>query len=100
MKRIGTPNSSNDKFERAKKKVAKLRDFYGHLMIYLIFVVVFIWLNMRSGGFPWAIFPIAGWGFGILGHAAETFDYHIFFGKDWENRKIRQFMEEEDDIRF
>ncbi|MEM7186737.1 MAG: 2TM domain-containing protein [Bacteroidota bacterium] len=100
MKRIGTPTSSSEKYRRAKEKVAKIRDFYGHLTIYLIFVVVFIWINSYSGGFPWAIFPIAGWGLGVLGHAAETFEYNIFFGKDWEQRKIREFMDEEEEIRF
>jgi len=58
---------------------------------------VFIWLNYISGaGFPWAIFPIGGWGFGVLGHAAETFNYNPFFGKDWEERKIKKLMDDDD----
>lgn len=91
-------NPSEQKYKRAKKKVERIKCFYEHLAIYAIFVVVFIWLNLRSGSdFPWAIFPIAGWGLGVLGHASETFGYSIFFGKDWETRKIRKLMDEEDE---
>jgi|TARA_R100000479_G_scaffold33554_2_gene13917 sensor histidine kinase YesM len=88
---------SEKKYERAKERVQKLKGFYGNLTMYLIFIPIFIWLNYKSGtNFPWAIFPIAGWGMGVLAHAAETFNYNPFFGKDWEKRKIKELMEEDD----
>lgn len=88
---------SEKRYERAAEHVKKLKGFYGHLAVYSIFVPVFIYLNFISGSdFPWAIFPIAGWGFGVLGHASETFEWNPFFNKDWEARKIRQYMEEDD----
>tara|TARA_R110002124_G_scaffold5301_1_gene33191 strand:- start:211694 stop:213028 length:1335 start_codon:yes stop_codon:yes gene_type:complete len=88
---------SEKKYSYAKEQVEKLKGFYIHLTIYLIFIPVFIWLNYISGaGFPWAIFPIGGWGFGVLGHAAETFNYNPFFGKDWEERKIKKLMDDDD----
>lgn len=84
---------SEKKYKLAKKRVEKLKGFYVHLAIYIIFIPVLIFLNFISrAGFPWALFPIIGWGFGILGHATETFDYHPFFGKEWEARKIRKLM--------
>ncbi|MFC7357551.1 2TM domain-containing protein [Jejudonia soesokkakensis] len=88
---------SDKKYELAKEHVDKLKGFYVHLTIYLLFVPFFIWLNFKSGtGFPWAIFPIGGWGLGVAGHAAETFNWNPFFGKDWEERKIRELMDKED----
>ncbi|RDK87138.1 2TM domain-containing protein [Marinirhabdus gelatinilytica] len=87
---------SEKRMERAKEYVEKLKGFYIHLTIYCIFIPVFIWLNYRSNaGFPWAIFPIVGWGFGVMGHASETFDWNPFFNKSWEERKIKQFMDDE-----
>jgi hypothetical protein len=86
---------SGKRLERAKKKVEELKGFYIHFSIYLIMVPVFIYLNAKSTSFPWAIFPIGGWGFGVLGHASEVFGWNPFFGKDWEERKIRKFMEED-----
>lgn len=88
-----TPTTTErSRYEIARKRVEALKCFYTHLTIYLIFVVVFVWLNLTSSNFPWAIFPIAGWGLGVLGHASETFNYNIFFGKQWEERKIREMM--------
>jgi len=88
---------SEKKYARAKERVQKLKGFYGNLGMYLVFVPVFIWLNYKSGtNFPWALFPIAGWGMGVLAHAADTFNYNPFFGKDWEKRKIKELMEEDD----
>ena len=87
---------SEKKYEQAKEQVEKIKGFYIHATIYLIFVPVFIWLNLQSNaGFPWAIFPIGGWGFGVLGHAAETFNYNPFFGKEWEERKIKDLMDKD-----
>ncbi|MFT5437051.1 MAG: sensor histidine kinase YesM [Ulvibacter sp.] len=87
---------SEKKYALAKEQVEKMKGFYIHATIYFIFVPIFIWLNFQSNaGFPWAVFPIGGWGFGVLGHAAETFNYNPFFGKDWEERKIRDYMDKD-----
>lgn len=88
------------KYERAKEHVEKLKGFYVHFAIYLLMMPVFIFLNYRSTDFPWAIFPIVGWGFGVAGHAMETFNYNPLLGKDWEERKMKQFMEEENNTNF
>lgn len=88
---------SDKRLDRAKQYVEKLKGFYIHITIYFIFVPVFIWLNYQSNsGFPWAIFPILGWGFGVFGHASETFQWNPFFNRSWEERKIRKYMEEDD----
>ena len=83
------------KYDRAKEYVEKLKGFYAHFVIYLLMMPVFIYLNYISTGFPWALFPIIGWGFGIAGHAMETFNYNPLLGKNWEERKMKQFMEED-----
>jgi cytochrome b561 len=88
---------SEKKYKLAKNKVEKLKAFYVHLTIYLMMVPVFLYLNyISNAGFPWALFPIVGWGIGITSHASETFNYNPFFGKDWEERKIRELMDEDD----
>lgn len=96
MKTFNTTSAYN----RAQQQVERLKSFYTHLAIYLIFVPFFIFLNFKSGVIPWAIFPIAGWGLGVLGHAAETFSWNIFFGKDWQERKIKALMEKENREQF
>jgi hypothetical protein len=88
---------SEKRYKLAKKRVEKLKVFYIHFAIYCICVPVFIYLNFLSrAGFPWALFPIVGWGIGVTSHASETFNYNPFFGKNWEDRKIRELMDKED----
>ncbi|MEZ4875914.1 MAG: 2TM domain-containing protein [Flavobacteriaceae bacterium] len=83
------------RYERAKKHVEQLKGFYVHFTIYLIMVPVFIVLNLKTTDFPWAIFPIVGWGMGVIGHAMEVFHWNPFLGKNWEERKIRELMDKE-----
>jgi sensor histidine kinase YesM len=88
---------SGKKYDRAKKHVDELKGFYIHFAIYLIMVPVFIFINFKGGGgFPWAAFPIVGWGVGVSGHAMEVFNYNPFLGKNWEERKIRELMDKDD----
>lgn len=87
---------SEKKYKLAKKRVEKIKGFYIHLAIYIMMVPVFIYLNyISNAGFPWALFPIVGWGIGVSSHASETFNYNPFFGKDWEERKIRELMDKD-----
>lgn len=90
-----TSTTNSERYERARRRMEEIRGFYVHLTIYLIFVPVFIFINYKTTSFPWAIFPIVGWGIGVLGHAAEAFQYNIFFGKNWEERKIKRLLEDD-----
>ncbi|HBR54787.1 MAG TPA: 2TM domain-containing protein [Flavobacteriaceae bacterium] len=92
-------NTTDFRRKEAIEKVERLKGFYTHFTIYLIFVPIFISINYFGGSnFPWAIFPIVGWGIGVAGHATETFGWNPFFGKDWERRKIEEFMEDDNPL--
>lgn len=82
-----------NRYRDARKRVEQLKAFYFHLAIYLLAVPGFIYLNtISSPNFPWALFPIFGWGLGVASHAMEAFNYHPFLGKNWEEQKIRKIM--------
>ena len=51
--------------EAAVKRLEARRDFWNHLFIYLAVT--------NGGGYFWPIWPMAGWGIGVLAHAWETF---------------------------
>ena len=36
------------------------------------------------------------WGIGLAFHAAKVFGYSPFFSKDWEQRQISKYVEEEE----
>jgi hypothetical protein len=36
-----------------------------------------------------------GWGIGLFFHAMKVFNWFPFFNKEWEEKKIKQYMEQE-----
>jgi hypothetical protein len=60
--------------EEAVRRIKAKRDFRGHLLVYLLVntLLVLIWLTIAitaGAWFPWPVFPLAGWGIGLLLHA-------------------------------
>jgi uncharacterized ion transporter superfamily protein YfcC len=65
---------TDDLRARAVKRLKKRRDFYGHLLIFVMvntFLVV-IWAVTNSGGFFWPIFPMVGWAIGVVMNAWDV----------------------------
>ncbi|MBT8297226.1 MAG: 2TM domain-containing protein [Maribacter sp.] len=83
------------RYEKAKKQVEELKGFYGNLTAYCIVIPFLAIVNYNTTGFPWVIFPAIGWGFGVTVHGMEVFGYNPLWGKSWEERKIRQLMDDE-----
>lgn len=60
--------------EQAVKRLAKKRDFHIHLLIYVMvntFLTIIWW--MTGANFFWPIFPIAGWGIGVVANAWDAY---------------------------
>ncbi|SCY09442.1 2TM domain-containing protein [Nonlabens sp. Hel1_33_55] len=96
---MNTQESYQERYTRAKARVEELKAFYNHVIIYLIINSGLAALNYYSNewSFPWFLFPLLGWGIGLLSHAAGVFRLNPFTGKDWENRKLQELMENEED---
>jgi hypothetical protein len=61
--------------DRAVTQLKKRRDFYGHLLVYVLvntFLVV-IWAVVGAHGFFWPVFPIVGWGIGVVMNAWDVY---------------------------
>jgi hypothetical protein len=61
--------------ERAVKRLKKRRDFVGHLLVYALVnsFLVLIWALTNDGGFFWPVFPIVGWGIGVVMNAWDVY---------------------------
>lgn len=97
-KRVGMQESqqsyiSEKRYQKAKERVEAIKGFYGNLTAYCIVIPFLVWLNFRTTSFPWAIFPAMGWGFGVLMHGMEAYGYNPLWGKSWEERKIKELMD-------
>ena len=87
--------NKTDKYLRAKKRVEEIKGFYGNLLAYLIVIPLLVWVNSWSSNFPWVIFPAVGWGIGVILNGLCAFGYSPILGRNWEERKIREFMSED-----
>jgi hypothetical protein len=85
-----------DRYYKAQKKVIEIRKFYEHLTVYVLCNLIVMVVNlMTSPGFLYFVFCILGWGIGIVLHGLKAFGYAPFFNKEWENQKIKEFMDKE-----
>lgn len=94
-------NLENSKYVRAIERVEKLKEFYQNLASYIIVIPILIYINLEfSPFFHWFWFPMIGWGIGIIFHWLEANNYNIFLGKNWEEKKIKEIMDQENKNRF
>lgn len=92
-----TPSSENKTAEalerEARKRVRALRDFYSHAATYAAVNVLLVVINLMQGsGYFWAIWPILGWGIGLVSHAISVYGTSGIGGKEWEERKVREYI--------
>ena len=76
--------------DRAIKRLKKRRDFFAHLLVYVLVnaFVVAIWALTNPDGFFWPIFPLAGWGIGVVMNA-----WDVFLNDEFDEEQIRREME-------
>jgi len=89
------------KYQEALKRVKKIKGFYTHLMIYIIInigLLITKYVNMDTDDnfWRWQTFnTVLFWGIGLAAHGLSVFMPGMLMGKDWEERKIREFMDKE-----
>jgi hypothetical protein len=94
---MDTNYNEDERYYQAKKKVEEIKKFYQHLTVYLLCNLIVIAVNlMTSPGFLYFIFCLLGWGIAIVLHGLKTFDYAPFFDKDWQERKVKELMEKDE----
>ncbi len=86
---------SAKRYEKAKRQVEEIKGFYGNLTSYCIVIPILAFINYRTTSFTWFIFPAIGWGIGLLVHGLKAYGINPILGKDWEERKIKQYMEDD-----
>ena len=92
--------NKNNSYTKAKKRVDEIKGFYSHVMVYIfinILILIAIYFNKHDDaeGF-WrleTLFTAFFWGIGLLIHGLTTFNVPFFFGKDWEERKIKEILD-------
>jgi 2TM domain len=85
--------NQDERYFRAQKRVKEIKGFYGNLTSYVIVNAFLIFINLKTDPSNlWFVWPLMGWGIGILMHGLRVFNYMPFLGKDWEERKMNELL--------
>lgn len=103
---ISDNEKMNQKYIRAKKRVEELKGYYWHLTVYIL-VNTFISVTkvvhdiddgktLEEAIFRFDTFSLwFWWGIGIAFHTYKMFGARLLFlNRDWEDRKIEEYMNE------
>jgi len=92
--------NKENKYIRAKDKVKKIKKFYTSLLSYIVFILIMAGFNYYTNEWssPWFLWIVLGWGIGIIIHAFKAFEWIPYMNKGWEDRKIKEFMDKDDEF--
>lgn len=81
----------DDLRERAIRSLKKRRDLYGHVLAYVLVnaFLVMVWASTSPEAFFWPVFPIVGWGIGVVMNAWDVF----FANPELDEDKVQREME-------
>jgi hypothetical protein len=86
---------TEDSYFKASKRVEKIKDFYGNLISFIVvntglFVINiltspnYLWFDL------WFYWQLLIWGIGVIFHGLIVFNAMPFYGKKWEEQKIKE----------
>ena len=98
--------SRGERYNRAQKRVQDIKQFYKHLTVYLavngFLILRRIYKDIQYGDSVFEALTDASnyrflfwWGVIVVFHAVGTFGIPNLFSKDWEDRKIKEYMNKE-----
>ena len=101
-------NLENRKLKKALQRVEEIKKFYKHVVAYTLInlLLAFVWnfsfklvgdfvISNQFDGGDHKYLPIWFlWGIFLVLHGVKTFAFPNLFGKDWEARKVDEFMKE------
>ncbi len=89
--------SDDPAWAAAKARAADQAGFAIHLVVYVLVCALLVVIDLAGGssgdtilGLDWAIWPVGGWGIGLILHAVTTFG----FGRGWEERRAAHLYEQ------
>ena len=87
----GENMEKDEKYLRAQERVKELKSFYSHLLVYCAIMALLIFIDYSDGGNWWVHWPIIGWGIFVAIQGIKLSK----ISKSWEDKKIKEIMEEE-----
>ncbi len=84
----------DDLLRQAQKRVKARKKFNTHLITYISVMSFLFLINyLTSPNFWWFLFPLGGWGLGLVMHYVTLFGFFGINSQDWEKRALEQEMD-------
>jgi two-component system LytT family sensor kinase len=90
-----TPASTDEAYQRARRKVKAIKGFYIHGITYCVVIGALILIDFLTGRHWWFVWPAIGWGIGLAIHGFSVHGLDGVLGEDWEERKVKEMVERE-----
>jgi pheromone shutdown protein TraB len=94
--------NSDAQYDLAYKRVKKIKGFYTHTLVYVLvnaFILISSYNRSQIGNeifWQWqTLNTVFFWGIGLVAHGLSVFGRNIFFGRNWEENKIKELIEKE-----
>lgn len=95
----------DDEYIKAHKKVKMLRGFYLHIFAFILISItmilcfLFIEVFNNTEFLRWLLATIIiTWAVGLLIHGWSILGTRLIFNKDWEDKKIKKYLQDEDEV--
>lgn len=87
-------NIQDSKYLRAKERIEEVKKFYSKLMRSALLIVFLAGVNYYTNEwrYMWFLWAALGIGIGLVSNAIKVFGMTPFLNKNWEERKIRELM--------
>lgn len=91
-------NTESSRYLKAVEQVEEIKGFYASLLAYVIVIpfLAYIYFTYTPNTIQWFWFPAMGWGIGLIFQGLKAFNLNPILGRNWEERKLKEFMEEEE----
>jgi hypothetical protein len=89
-----TEITDDPRYAEARAYACRLRGFYIHATVFILVNAGFFALNLETHpGRPWFGWATLWWGVGLVAHGVSVFALGNAFGRQWEERTIRRYLE-------
>ena len=79
--------------DQAISRLKEKKDFRDHLFVYIVVMLALngIWMATNFGGYYWPVWPMFGWGIGVVFHGVGVYSHKPITEDDiqHEMRKLR-----------
>lgn len=96
-----TNYKENISYKAAHKRVKDIKGFYIHFLVYVLINAAIFVVTTQDEGFIDGLTNLSNyttiffWGIGLFAHWASVFGPGFIFGKKWEEKKIKELMDQD-----